>query len=91
MQCTNRNKKINVCGLDNSGPILSNGKISIAEARVRSQMRSCAIIGIHSVAGAGFLQVLRFPLPILILPNSPYILIILSWTLYSPYTESIFK
>jgi hypothetical protein len=36
--------------------------------RVPLQVRSCGICGGHSDAGAGFLRVLRFPLPILIPP-----------------------
>jgi hypothetical protein len=35
-------------------------------ARVRAQVRSCGICGGQSSTGADFLQVLRFPLPILI-------------------------
>jgi hypothetical protein len=42
-----------------------------AAARVRSQVRSCGICGGQSGTVAGFLQVLRFPLPILIPPTTP--------------------
>jgi hypothetical protein len=43
-----------------------------AAARVRSRIWSSGICGGQSGAGAGFLQVLRFPLPIFIPPkNSP--------------------
>jgi hypothetical protein len=42
-----------------------------AAARVQSQVRSCGICGGQSVTGAGFLRVLRFPLPILIPPTAP--------------------
>jgi hypothetical protein len=42
-----------------------------AAARVRSQVRSCGICGGQSGAGAGFLRVLRFTLPILIPPTTP--------------------
>jgi hypothetical protein len=42
-----------------------------AAARVRSQVRSCGICGGQSGSGAGFLRVLQFPLPILILPTAP--------------------
>jgi hypothetical protein len=41
-----------------------------AAARVQSQVWSSGICGGQSVAGAGFLRVLRFPLPF-IPPNSP--------------------
>jgi hypothetical protein len=43
-----------------------------AAARVRSQVKSCRICGKQSGAGAGFLRVLRFPLPILITPTAPH-------------------
>jgi hypothetical protein len=42
-----------------------------AAARVRARIRSCGICGGQSGAGAGFLRVLRFPLPIFIPPISP--------------------
>jgi hypothetical protein len=43
-----------------------------AAARVRSQVRSCRICGGKCGTGAGFLRVLRFPLPILIPPTTPH-------------------
>jgi hypothetical protein len=43
-----------------------------AAARVRSQVRLCGICGVQSGTGAGFLRVLRFPLPFLIPPTAPY-------------------
>jgi hypothetical protein len=42
-----------------------------AEARVQAQVRSCGICGGQSDIGAGFLRVLRFPLPIFIPPIAP--------------------
>jgi hypothetical protein len=42
-----------------------------AAARVRARVWSSGICGGQSGAGAGFLRVLRFPLSILILTNSP--------------------
>jgi hypothetical protein len=42
-----------------------------AEARVRARVWSCGICGGQCGAGAGFLRVLRFPLPIFISPVSP--------------------
>jgi hypothetical protein len=45
--------------------------LPIAEARVRSQVRSCGICGRQSGTEAGFLRVLRFPLPILIPLTAP--------------------
>jgi hypothetical protein len=40
-------------------------------ARVRARVWPSGICGGQSGAGAGFLRVLRFPLPIFIPPNSP--------------------
>jgi hypothetical protein len=54
-----------------------------AVARVRAQVWSCGICGGQSGAVAGFLQVLRFPLPIFIpsiAPQSPSSII---WGLYN--------
>jgi hypothetical protein len=42
-----------------------------AAARVRARVWSSGIYGGQSGAGAGFLRVLWFPLPIFIPPNSP--------------------
>jgi hypothetical protein len=42
-----------------------------AAARVHAWIWSSGICRAQSGAGAGFLQVLRFPLPIFIPPNSP--------------------
>jgi hypothetical protein len=42
-----------------------------AEARVRSRVWSSGICGGQSRAGAGFLRVLRFPLPIFVPPIAP--------------------
>jgi hypothetical protein len=43
-----------------------------AAARVRAPLRSCGICGGQSGSGAGFLRVLRFPLPILVPPTAPH-------------------
>jgi hypothetical protein len=45
--------------------------LPIAAARVRSRVWSSGICGGQSGAGAGFLRVLRFPLPIFIPPIAP--------------------
>jgi hypothetical protein len=42
-----------------------------AAARVRARVKSCGIRRGQSGAGAGFLRVLRFPLPIFIPPIAP--------------------
>jgi hypothetical protein len=42
-----------------------------AAARVRARVRSCGICGGQRGIGAGFLRVIRFPLPIHILPIAP--------------------
>jgi hypothetical protein len=47
-------------------------RLPTAAARVRSKFRSCGISGGLSGTGAGFLRVLRFPLPILIPPTAPH-------------------
>jgi hypothetical protein len=47
-------------------------RIPTAAARVRSSVRSCGICGKQSGTGAGFLPVIRFPLPILIPPTAPH-------------------
>jgi hypothetical protein len=45
--------------------------LPIAAARIRARAWSCGICGGQSGAGAGFLRVLRFPLPIFIPSISP--------------------
>jgi hypothetical protein len=42
-----------------------------AAGRVQAQVWSCGICGVQGGTGAGFLQVLRFPLPIFIPPVAP--------------------
>jgi hypothetical protein len=54
-----------------------------AAARVRARFWSCGICGGQSGAGAGFLRVLRFPLPIFIPPISPQSPSSITWGLYN--------
>jgi hypothetical protein len=44
---------------------------SIAVAHIQSRVRLWGICGAQSGSGAGFLQVLWFPLPMLIPPTAP--------------------
>jgi hypothetical protein len=50
-----------------------------AACRIRARLWSCRICGGQSGAGAGFLRVLRFPLPIFIPPTAPQSSIIWGW------------
>jgi hypothetical protein len=50
---------------------------------VRAQVWSCGICGGQSGAGAGFLQVLRFPLPIFIPPTAPQSAPSIIWDWYN--------
>jgi hypothetical protein len=54
-----------------------------AEARVRTRVWSFGIRGGQSGAGAGFLRVLRFPLPIRIPPIAPQSSSFIIWGLYN--------
>jgi hypothetical protein len=54
-----------------------------AAARVRARVWSCGICGRQCGAGAGFLRVLRFPLPIFIPPISPQSPSSIIWGLYN--------
>jgi hypothetical protein len=47
-------------------------RLPTAAARVRARVRSCRIFSGQSDTGAGFLRVLRFPLPIRIPPTAPH-------------------
>jgi hypothetical protein len=46
-------------------------RLPTVAARIRAQFRSCEISGGQSGVEAGFLRVLRFPLPIFIPPTAP--------------------
>jgi hypothetical protein len=54
-----------------------------AAARVRARVWSCGICGEQSSSGAGFLRVLRFPLPIFIPPVAPQSPSSIIWSLYN--------
>jgi hypothetical protein len=54
-----------------------------AAARVRARVWSCGICGGQSGAGAGFLQVVRFPLSIFIPPIAPQSPSSIIWGLYN--------
>jgi hypothetical protein len=54
-----------------------------AAARVRARVWLCGIYGGQSGAGAGFLRVLRFPLPIFIPPIAPQSPSSIIWGLYN--------
>jgi hypothetical protein len=54
-----------------------------AAAQVRARVWSCGICGGQSGAGAGFLRVLLFPLPILIPPIAPQSPSSIIWGLYN--------
>jgi hypothetical protein len=54
-----------------------------AAARVRARVWSCGICGGQNGAGAGFLGVLRFPLPIFIPPIAPQSPSSIIWGLYN--------
>jgi hypothetical protein len=60
----------------------------IAAARVRARVWSCGICGGQSGAGAGFLRVLRFPLPICIPPIAPQSPSSIIWGLYNRPEEA---
>jgi hypothetical protein len=47
-------------------------RLPTTAARVRAQVRPCGICGEQSDTGAGFLRLLRFPLPILIPPPASH-------------------
>jgi hypothetical protein len=65
-------------------------KLKIKFIQNLTDIIACGICGVRSGTGTGFLQVLQFPLPILI-PTAPHPLIILSVMLYSLNPDSVIK
>jgi hypothetical protein len=65
-------------------------RLPTAAARVRAQVKSCGICDGQSGPGAGFLQVLRFPLPVLIPPtNCSTIIIVVIINIISYHPELV--
>jgi hypothetical protein len=54
-----------------------------AAAQIRARVWSCGICGGQSGVGAGFLRILRFPLPIFIPPIAPQSPSYIIWGLYN--------
>jgi hypothetical protein len=52
--------------------VMVSSRLTTATVRVPTQVKSCGICGRQIGTGAGFLRVLRFPLPILITPTAPH-------------------
>jgi hypothetical protein len=69
-------------GIHNVTVMLASG-LPTAAARVRARVWSCGICGGQSGAGAGFLWVLRFSLPIFIPPIAPQSPSSIIWGLYN--------
>jgi hypothetical protein len=63
------NLNINVVG--RAVPQTISRRLPTAVTRVRAQVRSYGICGGQSGTGAGYVRVLRFPLPFLIPPTAP--------------------
>jgi hypothetical protein len=58
-------------------------RLPTAVARARARIRLCGICGGQSGTGAGFLRVLRFPLPIVIPPIAPQSSSSITWGWYN--------